>query len=483
MLRTGLLLLGLSVALAGTASAQTPARPAFPPPKTLGDVAAHGRHLERSLRLLATSTPGHRNTVKVLFYGQSITEQDWTKEVASYLRQTYPDAHLVIENRAIGGHAAQLLVKTAEADLYPFYPDLVIFQVYGSHIEYENIIRRIRERTTADILMQTDHLARNEKVDEPNDPAHLTPQNWSPWMNYVFLPGTATKYQTELVDQRNLWKQYLRDYHLEPGAVLIDAVHLNAQGNFLMAEIVKSYLRPTPGHVVPRSDVVKTFDVGNDLAWNDGVLALDFDGNRVDAVCGPGESGAPAEVRIDGRKPSEIAGLYASSRTSVYPGSGWPVLLKVGARVGRTRRQAEVQRVAEAWTLTFTELSPNLKQGQFRVEGSVTGPDGTGKLGERFVSKSGRVAIEPDDWNLDFSLAVFKRPIQSGQTVTWKTILMGTDRFLAPDASADTTVERTVTLAQGLSNGRHRLELRGAPGVPLKAVRVYQPPLGRDADD
>ena len=69
-----------------------------------------------------------------------------------YLRSTYSNANLIVENRAIGGHSSQLLVKTAEADLYPFQPDLLIFHVYGSHVEYENLIRRVRERTCADIL-------------------------------------------------------------------------------------------------------------------------------------------------------------------------------------------------------------------------------------------------------------------------------------------------------------------------------------------
>ena len=83
------------------------------------------------MRLLATSTPQKRNTVRVLFYGQSITEQRWWQAVADDLRSRFPDANLVIENRALGGFASQMLVKTAETDLYPFYPDLLIFQVYG----------------------------------------------------------------------------------------------------------------------------------------------------------------------------------------------------------------------------------------------------------------------------------------------------------------------------------------------------------------
>jgi hypothetical protein len=104
--------------------------------------------------------------VRILFYGQSITQQAWWKELERYLRATYPSANLIIENRAIGGHASQLLVKTAEADLYPFQPDLLIFHVYGSHLEYENIIRRVRERTCADILLQTDHITSDTSLTE-----------------------------------------------------------------------------------------------------------------------------------------------------------------------------------------------------------------------------------------------------------------------------------------------------------------------------
>jgi hypothetical protein len=51
----------------------------FDLPKSLGDTASFGRNVQRTMRLLATSTPERRNTVRVLFYGQSITEQGWWK--------------------------------------------------------------------------------------------------------------------------------------------------------------------------------------------------------------------------------------------------------------------------------------------------------------------------------------------------------------------------------------------------------------------
>ena len=87
----------------------------------------------------------------------------------------------------------------------------MIFYVYGSHLEYENIIRRTRERTTAEILMQTDHATADANHTEETDPAKLFPsgQIWNSFMNYRFLPETAKKYGCGLVDQRNLWKKYL----------------------------------------------------------------------------------------------------------------------------------------------------------------------------------------------------------------------------------------------------------------------------------
>jgi len=179
--------------------------------------------------------PLKRNTVRLLFYGQSITEQRWWQIVADDLRARFPQANLIIENRALGGYASQMLVKTAETDLYSFYPDLLIFQVYGAHDKYEDIIRRTRERTTAEILQQNDHLTRPEDFTEETDPAKLWPPSgkyWNAFMNHRWLPEIAKKYGTEFCDQRSWWKQYLRQNNLEPKQLLRDGVHLNAHGEF-----------------------------------------------------------------------------------------------------------------------------------------------------------------------------------------------------------------------------------------------------------
>ena len=462
-----LLLLSLLGAVALPA-AQPPGQ--FPAPKNLGDPATLGLNIQRTMTLLATSTPEHRNTVKVLFYGQSITEQEWTKEVTADLRRRFPHANLIIENRAIGGHSSQLLVKTAGADLYPFQPDLMIFYVYGSHIDYESIIRRTRERTTAEILMQTDHVTKDSDLTEPTDPAGLSPRQWNSFMNYKFLPETARKYGCGLVDQRNLWKQYLKDTGLSATNLLKDGVHLNAHGNYLMAELVKAQIvhRPDTKLDPMNCDTVKTFQVGKDFQWQDGKITLSFEGNRVDVI----PRSANVSVRIDGKKPSEIPETYGFTRVSAFPGSSWPCLLQVGS-------QKPLQ--SEWWTLTVKEASPDMKTLKFEVAGSQTGPDGAGTRAENFVSKSGRIAINTNDWNLDFCFKVFKRSLPANHVIIWRADSHGMDRI--QNGSAITPplgVELARTAAQGLPNGKHTLELEPLnPGVPriLTAIRVYRPPV------
>ncbi len=53
---------------------------------------------------------------------------------------------------------------------------------------------------------------------------------WDDRMNHKILPGIAAKYGCGLVDIRTDWLRYLKTNHLEPSALLLDDVHLNAGG-------------------------------------------------------------------------------------------------------------------------------------------------------------------------------------------------------------------------------------------------------------
>ena len=464
----------LALALGFASIVAVRAAPPDYPPAKFPSAGGWGKNIQRTMRLLATSTAEQRNTVRILFYGQSITEQKWSKLVEEDLRGRFPHADLVIENRALGGFASQMLARTAETDLYPFQPDLLIFHVYGAHDKYEDIIRRVRERTTAEILMQNDHVNKPADLTEETDPAKVPIQSgqWDAFMNHNHLPSLAKTYGAELCDQRALWKAYLTGNKLEPSALLKDGVHLNAHGEFLMAEIVKAHLRrdakfdPSPAEAW-----VKTLVVGKDVRFENGKLRMEFEGNRVDVVCKTGTA-APAAVTIDGQKPSGISSLYGFTRAVTTPEGKWPVKWPVVAPIG-----SEKLLLIEDWTLDIKRADPaDEKLVTFTVNGSKTGADGEGRSDQKFISNSGRVVIMPEDWNAAYALALAGiKPVPESFTVKWSVVPRFVDEFTSPGIK-DPAIGTTVTLAQGLANSKHTLEIDGGAET-IAALRVYRPAL------
>ncbi len=366
---TMLTMLVLALACASVGASE----PQYPAPAPSPEASQFGAGIQRTMTLLATSTPEHRNRVRILFYGQSITEQSWSVAVADYLRSHFPYADLEIENCAIGGFLAEFLEKDAETDLYPRYPDLMIFDDYGDTAALARIIANTRRRTTSEILLQNYHLRRPEdaEADRGEDAA-----------SYGFLPALAAEYGCELVDQRTPWRQYLKDNGLAPQALLDNTVHLNAEGNYLMAKLVEEHLRCRPE--LPNDtwhDLVRTHPLNGDLGWHDRRLALEFDGNRVDLIAAPGAGEEErARVLIDGAPPSANPALYAFTRASLAPGVWWPAVIGV---------TSSAPLLVEDWTLRVFDASDDMKHFRFAVTGSKTGPDGEGTSEARFVSRSG----------------------------------------------------------------------------------------------
>jgi hypothetical protein len=454
----------------------------LPPPSRREE--AKGAHLQQILAQLSDSERHPDHEVRILFYGQSITEQGWWTLVVDDLRKTYPHANLVIENRAIGGHDSTRLEKTAEADLYPFRPDLVIFHVYGDQYAYERIIRGIRERTTADVLMATDHVTDDAALTEASNSTWVTAEqwwdrvarhlpgfsgssHWSAWWNYAFLPHLAEKYGVELADVHDRWKDYLRSSGLRPSDLLRDRVHLNERGQYVMAEIVKAYLRPDlRTGLAQADDRIRVFRIGSGLSVQGDAVTLPFVGNRADARFSVATQ-RPVGVQVDGRPATAQAGTHGFDRASAYPGSNWPALLKVG--------KGPTALVDETWTATLTRMSPDLKTFHFEVAGSRTGPDGSGVATQRFTSTSGRVVIEPSDWNLEYAQRELKGALPEVYRVTWHAVSRAVDAI-----PAGTTA--SVPLVDGLPNARHVLALSGVASAQPESVTVYRPPMDAGAN-
>jgi hypothetical protein len=445
--------------------------PQFPLPAPIENNAAFGSKIQRTMGLLAASTPTDRKPVRILFYGQSITEQEWWKDVANDLKQRFPYADLTIENRAIGGFAAPVLIRPSEHDLYPFYPDLLIFHVYGGDEDYEAIIANVRRRTASEILLHSDHIDWMPTGSSSDDPDAIERYEWHNTHSSKWLPQLANKYGCELAEIREPWQRYLKDNRLQSKQLLSDNIHLNNWGNFLLAALIKPHLRYNPNFPQNQAkNLARTYVVGSDIKWQDGKLQLEFEGNRIDAIADNNfkDKAISASITIDGKKPSEFPELYTITRPSPAVGVGWPAIIQVSS---------QKPLIVEDWKAVITEINSDASKFKFDVFGSKTGYDGSGTNDQVFVSNSGRVVIEPRNWWLKNSYEYSKQLTPKGFEIKWQVRSMFVDSYVAPKIT-DSTREYYTTLAQNLSNSKHILEIAPEANgkVPIQAIRVYSPP-------
>ncbi len=458
----------LALAVLGSVTVPAPTR-SYPERPPRAD--AKSPHVQRTLRRLAERR-GPRRKVRVLFYGQSFTEQGFWRDTAHALRRSYPHADLEIQNRALGGYPAQLLVKTAVSDVLPYYPDLVVLHAFGAHDRYEEIIRAIRSRTTAEVLIQNDYVMQASQLEPPSSPELLRAEGaqWDAFMNYRFLPQLARHYGAALCDHRGDFQRFLRRHGLAPGAMLVPDRHLNPFGEWLVHQGLLDCLRPLRGREAGSAAYASEAWIrdhpADDLEVRGDRIRLVFSGNRVDALLVPGGD-RPADVWIDGARPSEHAELYAFGRARATPGGKWPVILRLSSRAVP---------LVERWRLELVRGS-TAGDYSFSAHGSRTGFDGQGTSKTTFVSNSGRLVIEPEDWSIEYALSLAGiAEVPERLQVDFAVHPLFVDR-VEPPRNPDPTRELLVTLAQGLADGWHVVELARGPGiVTISGLRVYSPP-------
>ena len=217
--------------------------------------------------------------------------------------------------------------------------------------------------------------------------------------------------------------EYLKTHGLKPADVLNDGTHFNYLGDSVVAELTGRHLRYDPA--LPGKsweNLARTYEIGRDVQWVNGKLELEFEGNRVDAIAGwadPYYRGV-AEVRIDGQRPSERPELYQITLHSDTFSVDWPGVNRIGA---------EKPLLVEDWTLRLDEVNSEELRLRFTVAGSRTGPDGGGVSTERFVSKSGRVVIEPQDWTFARAFEYSHVATPPGFELTWSVLPMFVDMY------------------------------------------------------
>lgn len=411
-------------------------------------------HIQRTMTRIARSTAENPATVRFQFYGQSITAQAWTGLVEKDLIKRFPSVKFTFHNAAIGGFTSPALIRTAEHDLYPWYPDILVFHVYGPVDKYEEIIRNVRARTTSEIVLWTSHLSAHETLDKNPDAD----------TRIVAIRAIAKKYDCLLIDVRKKWIAYLQEHRLEPKALLNDGVHLNNDGIKLMASFIAPELIQVSGlATTAQAGTVTDVSLDSSAVTHDASrnLTLKFTGNRVVAISN-GKGTGSGEVLLDGETMSPRPELWAITRPSTGPKIWMPAIKQISFQKAL---------LTEDWTLTcLSGSTPDGKKIHFRVAGSLTGDDGEGISTERFVSRSGRVVIEPADWHLAWSLGYKRLDLPDKFQVKWKTYPLFTGLHEAQPAGTETV------LLQNCGNAAHTLTLKGsAAKLGIGGFRIYAP--------
>ncbi len=436
--------------------------------------------IARSLSIIRSATPEHPRVLKILFYGQSISVPKWTDQAMSRLRKRYPNVAFDARNLALGGWSADILLRAASRDVSDFYPDLIVFHVYGDHRAYEKIIRTFRTRTAADIIVQTDHVVTPvEPVCDrglhlrwsppPGCTGHIWFKQhfWSDFMSGLWIPTMARKYDLAVEPRRQEWNQYLQSHRLDMTALLNDGQHPNERGWALMANLFTSWFQGLVGR--SRAEAGGASNVRSlPPPGPDTQKSFVFDGNRIELIAG-GPLDGRVQVTVDGKAPRDLDGCWQNSRSSRLPNlPDWPALKQVGVKSSYHR--------SDRWTLRVHHLDAAQDKFAFSLTSARRGPEGTGTSDAAFTSTSGLVTLSPEDWMLAEARKVSGKGVPEGTIFQWTRDFRCTDE--KPVVLANAATEQRHVLATDLPNGRHVVKLRVDAGAPaLLEVRTYRPAL------
>jgi hypothetical protein len=447
-----------------------------------------GARIPRTMSLLETGAQTHR-PVKIMIYGQSIEVSNWPDLLIQQLQERYPHTRIIGDNEAIGGWNVGSLLRAMDHDIIRAKPDLVIFHAYqGTAEQWDRFIQKIRRETTAEIMIRTVHV-------DMTEPPGLSPAYAD---EALMLRQVAQKYDIEMVDVRREWIDYLKNNNLKISDLLRDHVHLNEPGCILMSELYARHFRPNTLGRGNWMNTIRSYNVLRPLedrkydeitlaggGWRDmyngaqasgpgNSLKLKFTGNRVDLVLLP-DSGS-ARVLIDGNAPSHLNLFHGERPVGKDRRAAVPMVPQ--------RYHTGPDMIAERWELTFTEF---VRPGKckFSLRGSVTGEDGQGDTTENFVSKSGRILLDANDWRYIPTYV----PNTPGQPKQPSMILQIARDYVDqvsclsdPGGHAQTDIPyQYVTIADGLSPGEHELTLipSDTGSFSIQTVEVHNPPLMR----
>jgi len=364
-------------------------------------------------------------------------------------------------------------------------PDLVFTYTPGTPEGLDALLSAVRKLTTADIIVPSIHFARTS----PMTPYDIE----NGYVSWAKVREICKKHHAEFVEHRQEMAAYLTATGLKPDDLLWDHTHQNQHGRIRVWDDVMKHItdpgkftydpaaleRRIPVNLATSTATEKVTLSGDWTAAEGGMeskhagdkMTVHFTGNRIDVIGHKLPGGGTAHILIDGA-PADQAPAFAMDYIEAKP-KVWPQVLsgQPGDHAPHTVALGK-NVVPQKWVITATSDT-----GDYRIDGSVTGPDGEGNVATPFVSKSGQISIDPKLWR---NGRVVKEGKTMYGTVTGDTFTFDVFRTATSNVNfeADKPEPFSEPLVQNLSNGEHTLEIVpvGDGLVDIDSCYVFQPP-------
>ena len=215
-----------------------------------------------ALLLASCDDMTENQSTKIIFLGDSITEQgeSFDDGFISLLRQNLSQEEFELVGKGIGGHKVSNLLTRYKADVIDLNPDIVFIYIgindvwhkydfgTGSDIDlYERglrtIISDIKSLGSKIVLCTPTVIGENtgdfELGNQFKDVETMEKMNGDLDKFSEVVRKLSNEYETELLDLRKIFMDYLAENNTNndaAGILTTDGVHLNEQGNKLIAD-------------------------------------------------------------------------------------------------------------------------------------------------------------------------------------------------------------------------------------------------------
>jgi lysophospholipase L1-like esterase len=221
-----------------------------------------------ALLLASCDDMTENQSTKIIFLGDSITEQgeSFDDGFISLLRQNLSQEEFELVGKGIGGHKVSNLLTRYKADVIDLNPDIVFIYIgindvwhkydfgTGSDIDlYERglrtIISDIKSLGSKIVLCTPTVIGENtgdfELGNQFKDVETMEKMNGDLDKFSEVVRKLSNEYETELLDLRKIFMDYLAENNINndaAGILTTDGVHLNEQGNKLIADQMINFI-------------------------------------------------------------------------------------------------------------------------------------------------------------------------------------------------------------------------------------------------